>query len=262
MTTEKTAFPVVPRVVYADNPLVDVLAQLRFPPVLRVDAELPTAFQDALRSDYPEVQQTVMSLHGPATTGPGLQRTPAPTQSRYEFISSDSAWRVALTRDFVALTTTSYRRWEEFHRRLQSVVEVLGRVYKVPYLSRIGLRYRDVVLRSKLGLEGSPWSSLLRRDLLGALAVEELTIQEATSRFVAPLPYDQSKMIVSHGLAEHPEFKELGYLIDADFFTSSRVTLEDYSAVISRFNRESGRFFRWCITDILHEAMRPGVVGE
>jgi uncharacterized protein (TIGR04255 family) len=47
------AFPEAPRVIYEKNPLDEVLCQLRFPTVLKIDAEPPAAFQELIRADYP-----------------------------------------------------------------------------------------------------------------------------------------------------------------------------------------------------------------
>lgn len=46
-------FPDVPRVIYEINPLDEVICQLRFPPVLKIDTEVPAGFQEQIRDDYP-----------------------------------------------------------------------------------------------------------------------------------------------------------------------------------------------------------------
>src|SRR4051794_35988880 len=47
------AFPDAPRVLYEINPLDEVVCQLKFPPVLRIDAEMPVGFQEAIRAQFP-----------------------------------------------------------------------------------------------------------------------------------------------------------------------------------------------------------------
>ena len=46
-------FPEVKRVIYKKNPLDRVICQLRFPPILRIDAEPPVKFQDRVRKEFP-----------------------------------------------------------------------------------------------------------------------------------------------------------------------------------------------------------------
>ena len=50
-------FPESPRVVYEQNPLDEVICQLRFPAVLRIDSESPVRFQEAVRNQYPLFQE-------------------------------------------------------------------------------------------------------------------------------------------------------------------------------------------------------------
>ena len=39
----------------------------------------------------------------------------------YQFISGDEKWKVGLGKEFIALSTGSYLRWEEFRARMESV---------------------------------------------------------------------------------------------------------------------------------------------
>ena len=52
------------RVRYTKNPLVEVVAQVRFPRILEIDDQLPSDFQRALRQDYPllEVQEETLAV--------------------------------------------------------------------------------------------------------------------------------------------------------------------------------------------------------
>lgn len=46
-------FPQTERVQYKKSPLIEVISQLRFPPVLKIDSVSPANFQDEIRSDFP-----------------------------------------------------------------------------------------------------------------------------------------------------------------------------------------------------------------
>ena len=48
-------FPETDRVIYAHNPLEQVICQFRFPPILRIDSELPAQFQDRIRHEFPSL---------------------------------------------------------------------------------------------------------------------------------------------------------------------------------------------------------------
>src|SRR2546425_8627069 len=112
-------FPDSPRVIYRKDPLVQVVCQLRFPPVLRIEAEPPAAFQDRIRKDYPLLRERMEepTLEGQAGLPPAIERLIQATARAkkvlaYDFLSADEQWAVALTREFIAVTTTRYQRWE------------------------------------------------------------------------------------------------------------------------------------------------------
>lgn len=45
-------FPDTQNFVYENNPLAKVVCQLQFPPILKIDTELPSMFQDSIRDEY------------------------------------------------------------------------------------------------------------------------------------------------------------------------------------------------------------------
>src|SRR4051794_3088983 len=51
-------FPAVDRVIYERNPLVEVICQVRFPAILRIDVEPPAAFQEAIRGAFPAFSES------------------------------------------------------------------------------------------------------------------------------------------------------------------------------------------------------------
>jgi hypothetical protein len=69
-------------------------------------------------------------------------------------------------------------------------LEALRRHYDPPFFTRIGLRYRDVVRRSRLQLAEMPWSELLQPWISSVLAMPEAAkhIQGVQTQFVLNLP--------------------------------------------------------------------------
>jgi uncharacterized protein (TIGR04255 family) len=50
-------FPASQRVKHIRNPLMEVICQVRFPKILRIDAEVPVNFQEEIRSEYPTLNR-------------------------------------------------------------------------------------------------------------------------------------------------------------------------------------------------------------
>src|SRR5438132_1497631 len=142
-------FPDSPRVIYAKNPLIEVVCQLRFPSILRIDSELPAAFQEKIRGAYPifrENQITDLKIDLPPEivqlSGGAIPASWRTGKVSYDFISADEQWKVGLTREFIALTTAKYERWEDFKAHLEAPLQAFIELYSPAFFSRIGLRYR------------------------------------------------------------------------------------------------------------------------
>jgi uncharacterized protein (TIGR04255 family) len=249
---------------------MEVICQLRFPPILRIEAEPPASFQERIRLEYPLLQDKTpeTGIELPPDIPPVVAEMLRTAMSKrklrigYDFISADEKWKVALTTDFIALTTARYGRWEEFRPHIDPPLKALIEVYAPAFFTRIGLRYRDLIRRSQLGLSNSAWSSLLRPHISGVLASPELAGAEVETfnQVLIKFPHNRGQVQIRHGLVQAVDNNEECYLIDSDFYTDKRTGINDVDDILSYFNRQSGRLFRWCIEERLHQAMEPDTV--
>ncbi|MDX2043096.1 MAG: TIGR04255 family protein [Acidobacteriota bacterium] len=251
--------------IYGKNPLIEVLCQLRYPSILLIDSDVPAVFQDKIRTSYPlfaEGQQSELKVDLPQEvvelSKGAFPKTLRAGKASYDFVSADKKWKVGLTRDFLALSTTKYRQWEKFKEHLNLPLLTLIDVYKPPFFSRIGLRYRDVIKRSKLGLKETPWAELLKPNIVGELASEEIaTCITGIAKMVQfKLPDENCEILMQHGFVQDQE-AETCYIIDTDFFMDENTEVNDAITRLNTLNQISRGLFRWCITDRLHEAMEP-----
>ncbi|MGT2504068.1 TIGR04255 family protein [Bradyrhizobium guangxiense] len=136
--------------------------------------------------------------------------------------------------------------------------------YAPSEFSRIGLRYRDVISRSRLELRNVPWTELLRPHLLGALAMSGLGPDEligSRNSFALRLG-ENVKVQVNHGLvASEGDFD---YLIDSDFFVDhpTKATIDAAAGALESFRPSTNNLFQWCITKRLFDAMGPKDVSQ
>jgi uncharacterized protein (TIGR04255 family) len=262
-------FPESPRVVYGKNPLVDVICQLRFPTVLRIGAEQPADFQDKIRREYP-----LYSLQAPSIEFPQLPKQlsaiieqiglPKPLgSSTHRFSTSDSQRFVSLCQDFLALTESAYSTWEPFRDEMKKAENALQEAYSPAFYSRIGLRYKDVISRRKLGLTDAKWRDLLQPHIvaeLGDPGVSDAVVATQTESVIKTPEVPGGQVRLIHGLVKSPESDEQLYMIDADFSIERREGLNEPFGILDKFNRIAGRLFRWAITDTLHMAMEPKTI--
>ena len=156
-----------PRCLYRKNQIGEVICQLRFPEILTIGANVPVAFQEAIRSDYPQYSARQEAPPPKISGAPGnLTLENPPSTVNYQFVSADGVWRVNLTSTFISLACSRYTSWEEFAKKLDKPLVAFIKTYKPAYFERVGLRYLNFISRKDLNLEGTPF-----RDLFNAMYI-------------------------------------------------------------------------------------------
>ncbi|MER9303081.1 TIGR04255 family protein [Mesorhizobium sp. M0293] len=259
-------FPNSERVIYAKSPLIQVICQIRFPKILRIEASPPADFQDAVRNLYPIVEQQLP---------PGLQNLPsevakmlgaaAQQKSNYQFLSQDRATTIALAPDALSVTSSNYTRWEDFEAPVRLAVEALTNIYKPSFLTRIGLRYQNAVVPADFDIGDVQWAALLSENIRGQLAHSEFSNERITEAFsvVRAMLHDrQEGILLQHGLGQRENGLEKAYVFDIDCYTEKQNDIADTHSYLRRFNARARYAFRWCISDFLHNALGPRPVAE
>lgn len=259
-------FPEVERVIYNRNPLDNVICQLRFPAILKIDVEIPSDFQERVRCEYPNLSesselvfQTSPNIEEQLPSESVQQILKSPGIKNYEFSSEDGIWKINLTRNFMSLSTRNYHKWEEFKEKLQLPLNALIDVYSPMHFTRVGLRYTDVIVRSRLGLEGVDWGKLINGYVLGMMAVPgmEDKIRSAVSIYDIGLKEGEDIVRIASRIVKSIDSDEKCYMIDSDFFTHSKTEINEVINKLDSFNKHASRLIRWCIGERLHEAMEP-----
>jgi uncharacterized protein (TIGR04255 family) len=257
-------FPDSPKVIYKKNTIDRVICQLRFPPLLKIDSELPATFQEHIRADFPEFREREeLSIKIPQEIRQGLPaeviRHVMPAQTKnYEFSSEDHTLKINLTRTFIALTAKEYRRRSEFRQKLEGPLQALMEIYKPAYFSRVGLRYVDVIYRKELAVESLGWKELLQPHVLGLLGSDiHEDVQSLDVKYEVRLDDGSSVVRIAMGLVEPKGQDEDSFMIDMDFYSTQKMTPTSAEEKLAYFHVEASKLFRWMITDKLHNAMEP-----
>ncbi len=261
------------RVHYARSPLVEVICQLRFPTILSIGANEPAAFQEAIRKDFPKYMTRQEQLPPKVVKkGNATALEPQKPITNYHFISEDGRWKINLTQNFIALSTLSYQRWEDFAIRLDQALAQFIQIYQPAYFERIGLRYVNAVSRKALGLEDQLWDDLIQSQYIGILGepdVEESEIVKCALDVETPLVGGyRMKLHAGPGLvgANNPQNanqpKETRFILDGDFSAAGQVNADAVPEKLEKMHRFAVCLFRGAVTNTLHEAMGPTPVAE
>lgn len=252
------------RVEYGKNTLFEVVFQARFPGIFKISEGFPVDFQDAIRDVYPESR----------IDDPGLQLPPnAPEQVRsllagdktFFFLSEQNDWQVSLSKEFIALTCLGrYENYSDFSSRLKKVLITFDSIYKPTYFNRLGLRYRNIINQTVLGLPGVN----IKGYIPGYVAPElsgELRPDVAEFRKYVLFDDGESKAHVGHTLTTvsgkfgaHQINEEESYIVDIDCFNETRTRgVDDVITKCGIFRQNAWNIFRWSIDSSLHDAMEP-----
>ncbi len=256
-----------PRTTYRSAPAHEVICQLRFPTILSINTVEPADLQEAIRDAFPQYIRR-QEAAPPKITGlgsPSPQLEQQPPISNYHFLSADGRWKLNLTRDFIALSTLAYSGWEEFARHLDKPLASFIQIYQPAYFQRVGLRYLNVLSRSKLGLEGTPWAQLLSPAYTGPLqepdAVEANFLNCGCDITMKLDSSCQAKIHAAPGRlkapANAPQDPEVKFIFDLDLSMGGNTPCTLSAAALETLHGHAGRIFEAAVTDRLRQAMDP-----
>lgn len=240
------------RVKYKNSALREVIFQVRYPSILIISAEAPSAFQELIRAKYPiysdNRNDTVLNVNGQEQTQTRIHN--------HQFVTADGFSKVNLTDSFVAVSTLRYDRWEFFKEQCSEIVRLFKQVYNPTVVLRVGLRYKDVITRSKLNLDNVQWSELINGTELGLMAHYP---EEKVNLYSLDFEVDD-------GVVEHRHFEmvreastpnEKSFLIDCDYYSRQILGIDSVMDIAEVLHDHSSNFIRSVITDKLNAAMEP-----
>jgi len=248
-------FPSKPEIRVKNPPLLEVVCQVKFPPILSIAKELPSEFQERIRHQFPELEvEQGFLVRLPGISNPEIPA--AEIQPKiYRFRSSPGFTAISLAADFYAVSTNHYTHWDDFVGWLRLAQEAAQQVYNLTYSPRIGLRYIN-----RLTLENTGRKTA--KEMLDLLR-PELTAQLHTEAWTEPLEMlnqllldnNPAKLSLRTGFGK--EHGEPFFLLDIDYFEEGKLNLDD---LVERCNAYHGVIhdaFRWCLRDEAIAAFGP-----
>lgn len=257
-----------PRVKFNNDPLVEVVCQIVF--VSRIkEMDTPNKLiqlHDSIKNLLPLFRKAKsVSLDVNTDT----QKVSHTETVVYEFLTIDESVRVSISPDNMSFVTNRYESKENFFNYIDAVYKALDVIFEIPLIKRVGLRYQDVIQRSRLG-EGffdMPWNELLRGSLISIFEEDEIaktTLLGAQSNFVIALGSisKDAKMNVKCSIVYHAETKEACFMIDSDYYTEEILAYDAALSFLHDANVKARDFFQWCIKPKLYDALLPEQIQQ
>jgi len=239
--------PDVPLVEFERNFIKAAVCELRFPTLLEFETKPPVQLQRELRRDYPHYEPEQSVSVGAGAVG---------REIRYLFKSRKKDWTVSFRASAIALETTSYTNFEEFSERLKDLLVKSQRLLDSDFFTRVGLRYVDEIPIEDGDLSGWIGDALVAPLIQGVYGTVEHFLQEVRG-FT-----DVGRYTFKHGIRDSARPEPQVYYLDFDFYEEN-VPFELAHSLVTQFNHQSFRFFRWVIGPKALErlgkaALKPG----
>lgn len=249
-----TPFGEIPERIPLDpDPLVRVVAQVRFAPVLSVQEQgFVAPFQEAIRHAYPLVEKEMQQQVAPGARGE-LQ---VAESVHWRFSDAEHNWQVTLSENFVSLDCGDYSDREDFLSRLTETLDAVGDHVRPVLTSRVGVRYTDRLADSE---QLARLTEFVRPALLG-LADAELGDGEVTSE-LTQAEFNTDSVTLRGRWGHLPPEATHDASIEPVASPSWIMDLDAYTAVTAPFDprvcaveaeRYAGivyGFFRWAVSD-------------
>ena len=249
------------RYIYEKSQLIEVICQLRYPPILTIEAKEPADFQDTVRAVFPRyVCQTEQS---PGPQGGSVRN--------HTFLTEDGTYKLSMTKNFIALSTMRYTSWEDFAGMLDEPLAQFIRLYRPSYFERVGLRYLNGISRAKLDLGGRRWNDLFQPQYLGPLdddGLREEDVSRCSTEVEMKLDARSSlKLHAGPGIVNRAvrtangvqtlRDPETRFIFDQDLFSAGNIKLPAVMETLETLHSHADRVFSEAITEVLHEALDP-----
>jgi uncharacterized protein (TIGR04255 family) len=180
----------------ARAPLVRVVAQVRFPDILKIDSKDAIAgLQEQIRDAYPLFeQQATQQIHLQVGAGEPVIRQ-APGSNVWRFLDVEKNWRISLTTGFCTLECDTYASRTHFMGRWMDVLKAVEKNFDPRIVLRIGMRYVNQVKGEAL----ESIEELIRPEILG-IATSQMRPHVLHHLTEATLVVEEGEMLVRWGI--------------------------------------------------------------
>lgn len=230
------SFPEQPEIPLKNAPISSVICQLRFPTVLKIATEQPVELQEEIRNDFPSLEVEGIN---PLADSPSERPVPA----NFRFKTADESYLFSLAPNFFSLSTEIYTHWKDFSHLVSRVADVVIGIYKIPYATRLGLRYTN-----KFDLENTQSSSLTD---LKRVFRPELTAQWQTDCWDKPEEV-LNQIALTTEEKEHLTIRlavinQETSILDFDYFNTGKIPLDGLKDLLNHYHGVIYNAFRWSI---------------
>jgi uncharacterized protein (TIGR04255 family) len=150
------------------SPLLLVLAQVRFSPILQMDRFIPSIQERFRNEGFPKFQ----AMQSTTIQIPGIPAVSQNPTVYWEFMDREDKKSIVIGTESIAFSVSDYSTFEDFRVGLQIALLTVQETVKLELRTRLGLRYVNLIIPEK----GKRVSDYVHAEILG-LSRDELPLQ-------------------------------------------------------------------------------------
>jgi uncharacterized protein (TIGR04255 family) len=218
--------------VFTRNPLVAVVVELRFHPVLKVP-DLVANFQEQVRTTFPGYQDLTRQL---VTLGP-IAQVEVRDEKLFSFIKADETTNLSLTKTSLSVECRRHEHRDSFIADAKVGIDALSAVYGRIAPLRLGLRYIDVIDKAVVERDldrPTTWSALITERFLNVpTGLADLDKTMFASEVASPMP-SGGGMVVRHGLMQDVD-GQTKFRLDVDRYQDRSIDVDSIVKLLGEF---------------------------
>ena len=176
-------------------PLIYVVAQVRFSPIVAIEKFVPEIQEKLRHKGFPRfVRGQIPEITFQPDGTPKFN-----TVERFEFQDKDARLGIVLQSNSLAVHTNNYSNYETFEEEIKTALMAVHRVAGISLTERIGLRYVNLVRLQ----QGEKWADYVHEGLLG-LDPRSVGVKNWLSRSEALGSSEVGKLVIRCSQSELP----------------------------------------------------------
>lgn len=262
ISPEARVFGPVERRIFKRNVIKNVICQIRFPPILKIESDIPTEFQDRIRTYFPNYERKVeygidlsSNIENMNSVMLIKKLNKQTANINHEFSTIDGNCKINMGKTFIAISMIKYPRWEEFKEAFLRPLTLFIEFYNPMIFTRIGLRYIDVIDRKELNLEEIPWIELINHHVLGLIGSDKYERLNSFNTNQEICLENNSFVRIMTTCAINDKSQDSCLLIDSDFYCNANVAIQEYDNYLEYLHNESTGYIHWVMKDLLKKSL-------
>lgn len=247
--------------------LFEVVFEVRYNEILKISDQIPSAFQDEIRSEFPVYEEISI----PSKIDFLQSKVSIDSKRFHRFFKQDKKSFISLSSASFSLTYLDYCGFDHLSKKIKWALSAFSKVYSNNSFLRVGLRYKNLFNETSMAsiIEQDAHKKLKVVSLISTKVFPELNQKQKNKSFTASERFSSYNIndlkfnsVYSYGIMngcyKGKNFNnQESFIIDLDCFSEKFLTLEDIVKSLKSLKLNIQNSFEGSISHELAALLKP-----